>query len=234
MRGDFERAREFSERGLAVLPTDPRLLGTRALLEHEIGDAEAGEAHVQRLLAAMSATEAGPAFEYAFVASVLPLVAHISGENDKLDEAARAAEAVLASPTVTPLVAIRAKTGSAWIAVLRRDASAAARWYPALQWRRGTMTPGGMFGVDHLLARLADVQGLQAEAVDHFRDAVTFCELGGCRAEYAWVAFDFADWLVRRGDRERARELLGQVVKTAEKLGMRPLADRASRVQSEV
>ncbi len=72
-----------------------------------------------------------PAFEHAFAASVIPPIARISGITDWLEVAEKSGEIVLSSPTVTPLVAMRVKSGLAWLAVLRRDAVAAAERYAA-------------------------------------------------------------------------------------------------------
>ena len=49
--GDWRTAREFSDRGLAIMPLEFRLLGTRILLEYETGDFSQGNMFLERLLA---------------------------------------------------------------------------------------------------------------------------------------------------------------------------------------
>ena len=52
VQGEWITARDFSDRGLAVSPMDPRLLLTRAWLEFEVGDYARGEAHMERAVPA--------------------------------------------------------------------------------------------------------------------------------------------------------------------------------------
>jgi tetratricopeptide (TPR) repeat protein len=43
LKGGWQKAREYSDRGHTLAPRDPRLLGFRILLEYEAGDIAAGE-----------------------------------------------------------------------------------------------------------------------------------------------------------------------------------------------
>ena len=60
LSGDFQGALTFNDRGLSLLPGDPRLLGTRALTEFELGDYDAGRSHVEELLEATRLATPGP------------------------------------------------------------------------------------------------------------------------------------------------------------------------------
>ena len=209
LTGDFRSARIFSDRGLALMPRDPRLLGTRALLEYEEGNFERGDVFYQKLLEEMRHTPSSASFEYAFLASVTGFAAHYTGVADRFDfNAAKvAAKTVLSSPTVTPLIAIRAQTGLALMAVEQRDVATAAEGYETHKSRRGTVTPGGMGSVDHLLGLLAMVMGQLDVAMQHLEDALSFCRKAGYRPEYAHAALDYADVLFMQNgpaDREKA------------------------------
>ncbi len=97
LKGDFQNAFDFNDRGLTMLPRDPRLLGTRALTEFEVGQFERGEAFLQRLLDAERGTSAAIAFEHAFAASIIPAIARITGDTRLLAVAERSGETVLSA-----------------------------------------------------------------------------------------------------------------------------------------
>ncbi len=231
LTGDFRSARSFSNRGLALMPRDPRLLGTRTLLEYEMGDYDQGDAYYRRMLDTMRQTTSGASFEYAFVASVTGFAAHYTGLVDRFDFpiAKTAGKSVLSSPSTTPLVAIRAQTGLALLAVRERDVTAALEGYAFHGARRGTMTPGGMGSVDHLLGLLAVTLGRLDVAMDHFDDALVFCRRAGYRPEYAHAAYDFAVALRKRnglGDHQKAAALQDEAFAISRELGMRALRER--------
>ena len=48
--GDWQAAREVSDRGLKLAPMDPQHLSVRALLEYQTGELSTGEAYLDRLL----------------------------------------------------------------------------------------------------------------------------------------------------------------------------------------
>ncbi len=50
LEGDWRAAREYSERGLELLPTNTHLLFTRMMLEYETGESAQGEVYPERLL----------------------------------------------------------------------------------------------------------------------------------------------------------------------------------------
>jgi hypothetical protein len=163
------------------------------------------------------------------------MVACITGVFDRLDIAQAAAEAVLSSPSATPLLSLHARTGLALLAVLRRDVASAREQYAALEPKRGIMLQGGESATDHLLGLLAQTIGWLDKAAEHFEDALTFCRKAGYRPELAWTCCDYADALLGRGvlqcaptpaDRAKAMALLDEALKISSELGMKPLMER--------
>jgi hypothetical protein len=230
LTGDYQVARRFSDRGLALLPRDPRMLGTRTLLEYEVGDYEQGGRYYRRMCDTMRHAT-GASFEFAFVTSVTGFAAHYTGLFDRFDFdlAKRAARDVLASSTVTPLVQIRTQGGLGLIAVCERDAEEARRRYEYFLPFRGTMTPGGMGSIDHLLAIMAATMGEYGAADKHFQDAFAFCRRAGYRPEYAHLAHDYSAFLDTQGGeegRERAMTLRHEALAIGNELGMSSLVRR--------
>ena len=58
--GDWVLARELSDRALATVPLDARLLHYRIMLEYQEGDFGQGAAYVERLLEVTHITTPGP------------------------------------------------------------------------------------------------------------------------------------------------------------------------------
>jgi len=228
LRGDWQAAREFSDRGLAIAPREPRLLGFRTLLEYEVGDFAAGETYLDKLLEAMRLSSPGPTVEYILPAIAIPLVTRITGVIEQFEAAQSAAEAVLSSGSVLPLGAEVARAGLALLAVDRRDVEAATQQYSALQTSRGIMVFHIING-DRLLGLLSQTIGDLDQAATHFDDALAFYRKAGYRPELAWSCCDYADMLRGRdgpGDKEKAMVLLDESLAISSELGMRPLMER--------
>jgi DNA-binding CsgD family transcriptional regulator/tetratricopeptide (TPR) repeat protein len=227
LQGGWQGAREFSDRGLAVAPQDVTLLGDRVLLEYQVGDFGQGGAYLERLLATMPPAAARPGVDYAYPAVTIPWIARITGVLDRLDIAAAAAQAVVASPFANPAFAMWARAGLGLLAVLRDDAAAAAEQYGPLQSRAGAMFP--QISIDRLLGLLAQTMGNLDKAAEHFEDTLAFCRKAGYRPELAWTCCDYADMLLLRngpGDRRKAMSLLDEALAISGELGMRPLMER--------
>ena len=242
--GDWRRARDFSDRGLAVGPQEGIVLGDRVLLEYELGDFEEGERHLRRLLLTIPQTAARPGVQYAIPAQVIPGVARITGVLDRLDVAVAAAQTLLSSPFAAPLFALFSKASQALLAVLRCDMAVAAEQHEAMKPWRGLMLWATCS--DRLLGLLAHTMGDLDQATKHFEDALAFCRQAGYRPELAWSLCDYADVLTQRattdvrarhpsplcdGDRAKAVALLGESLAIATELGMRPLTERVVALQ---
>ncbi len=238
--GDWQSSREFSDRGLAVSPMDSRILARRALLESEVGEIDQAFAYLERILDAMRLNAPGPTFLYSTTAILIPALARITGRMDQLDVAEEAAEAVLSSPAVTPIVSIISRCGLAMLAVLRSDVASAGVQYAALESGIGIgvpasvmatvrAVPGSTISTAHLLGLLAQTIGNLDRATAHFEESLTICRRAGFRTDQAWTCCDFADTLLQRnseGDRAKAMSLLDESLAISSELGMRPLMER--------
>jgi DNA-binding CsgD family transcriptional regulator len=235
LQGKWQVARDFSNRGLAMSPNDPRLLGSRALLEYQVGEFVQGEAYLRRLLEVVPLTPAGPNVAHAIQTIVIPLIAHITGVGERLEAAETAAQTILSASSATPFIAKLARTGLALLALLRRDLSATRELYDTLEPHRGTMS-SFIISDGRLLGLLSTVQGRLDQAIAHFEDALAFCRQAGCRPELAWTCYDYADVLLQHhnaGNREDAMALLDEALAIACELGMGPLAERAATLQEQ-
>ncbi|MCI0859096.1 MAG: protein kinase [Chloroflexi bacterium] len=246
--GNWQSSRDFSDRGLAVSPMDARLLGSRAMLESEVGEIDQAFAYLERFLVAMRLSAPGPTLVNSWTALLIPSIARITGRMDQLDVAEEAAEAVLSSPAVTPVVTFISRCGLAMLAVLRSDAASAEEQYGALESAAGIGVPASVMRtvravpisftpIAHLLGLLAQTMGNLDRSMDHFEDSLTLCRRAGFRPDLAWTCCDYADALLQRAstssatteseeDRRKAMALLDESLTISSELGMRPLMER--------
>jgi DNA-binding CsgD family transcriptional regulator len=236
--GDWPRAREFSDRGLAVAAQDTMILVYRAQLEYEVGDFGVGEGYLERLLETIPGDLASrPGSQHAFPALVIPWIARVTGRLELLEVAESAAQTILSSPFANPLFVLSARAGLGLLAMLRADQAAAEEQYEALEpWRELMLMATSS---DHVLGLLAHTMGNLDRAVAHFGDAVAFCRKAGYRPALAWSCYDYADLLLSRNgssDRQQARFLLEEALTVSTELGMRPLMGRVHALweQAEV
>ena len=172
LKGDWRAARDFIDQGfLAGSSEDTRLLLFRTMLEYEVGDFLQGKDYLERLLEVMHLTPPGPVLEYSAPVIVIALAARITGTLDRLDDAERAAEIVLSSPSATSAAARFAHRGLALLAVLRGDEAASREQYAILESQRGTLEPDKI-STDRLLGLLAHTMGNLDLAAEHFEDAL--------------------------------------------------------------
>ena len=240
LRGNWKSSRDFSDRGLAAAPLDPRLLCNRAMLESQVGEIEQALAYLERFMVSMRLSSPGPTLGYSFTAFLIPTIARITGRMDQLDVAEETAEAVLSSQAVTPLVTLISRCGLAMLAVLRRDATSAEEQYAALDSARGIGVPASIMTTvravpmsftptAHLLGLLAQTMGNLDRAMAHLEDSQTLCREAGYRPDLAWTCCDYSDALLQRngsGDRTKAMSLLDESLAISSELGMRPLMER--------
>jgi DNA-binding CsgD family transcriptional regulator/RecA/RadA recombinase len=233
--GDWRRARDFSDRGLAEAPQDNALLSDRVLLEYEVGDFGAGMAYLEQFLETIPSVASRQVGQNAFSAQVIAWVARITGVLDRLEAAESVAQIVLASAFANPAYVLHARAGLGLLAVLRRDVAAALEQYEALQSRRGLMLLE--ISSDHLLGLLAHTMGQLDTAAEHFEDALALCRKAGLRPELAWTCHDYADMLLNPvgagfkpaptpAHQAKAMSLLEEALAITRELGMRPLLER--------
>ncbi|MCH7712679.1 MAG: hypothetical protein IIC99_03545, partial [Chloroflexi bacterium] len=227
--GAWDSARDYIDRGLASMPMENRLLGSRALLEYEAGDFDQGRIYLDRFLETVRLNSPGPTVPYASMASILSIIARIAGVTDWFDIAEEGAAAVLSSPTAAPNIVEVARAGLAFISVQRGDAAAAEEQYGHLESRRGILSAGAAAG--RLLGLLSQTMGNPDQAATHFEDALALCREGGYGPELAWTCCDYADMLLERdgdGDRAKAKSLLDESLAISTELGMMPLMERVN------
>jgi len=241
-KGDWKIAREYTDQGLSVDPGHTNLLGSRALLEYQVGDFDAGEAYLERLLENIQRNQPEPSTPvtmatpwYVAPAVVIPVVAYITGVASRFDVAEAIAQRVVSSPYVQLGIRNAARMGLALMAVQRRDAVAASELYAALVSMRGTMFPqcpwGHALAADRILGLLSQTMENPDQAAGHFEAALTFCRKAGCRPELAWTCHDYADALLQRNEpegREKAMCLLEESLVISTELSMRPLMEKVT------
>ena len=236
MQGNWETARDFSDRGLAVDHRDVRLVSGRATLEYELGDFGQGDAYLERLVETMRLSPPGPTLEYSLVPLAIGVAARITGMARQFDIAEAAANTALSSPSAVSLSTQLARTGLALMAVERGDIAVAREQYDSLRSWRIEMTPLHLMCGHRVLGLLAQTMGRMDDAVAHFDDSLAFCRKAGARPELGWTCHDYADVLLRRddpGDQARATSLLDESLSISSELGMRPLVERAGTLQEK-
>ena len=225
--GDWEVARELSDRALVGTPLDIPNLSFRAMMEYEVGNFDGGKQFLERLEES-TALGASRANEQMSVARAFPVIARITGLHERLEVAEAAAEAILASPDgAAPLNADAARTGLGWLAVVRGDESAAEELHDTLMAASNVQLPPAC--ADRLLGLLSQTTENLDQAAVHFEDALTFCRRAGYRPDLAWTCCDYADTLLEKdgkGDGEKAVQLLDESLTVSSELGMRPLMER--------
>ena len=227
LAGDWRKAREFSDRGLAISGQSSIYLGTRVLLEYETGEFGEGEVYLNRLVEAMGLVSPATT-DFAFSTLVLLLAGRITGDAKWIDVAGEAAKSAVVV-TQTPIAIISARAALGLVASLRGEAGSAGEQYQFLQQYRGIVVPGILRSVDRFLGILSQTMDNMDQATEHFEAALAFCRKAGFRPELAWTCCDYADTLLQRnesGYREKAMSLLDESLTISSELGMRPLMER--------
>lgn len=233
--GDWRKAREFGDLGLEVEPSDPRLLGLRAIVEYETG--EDGDSFIDRLLLAMSRVGPSDSWEYVYPAWVIPLVARITGNTDSIEVARKAGDSLVSLAPDYLTLATMARTGLALIAVGEEDPVASGQQYQNLKLLQGIMQRHVPISGDRVLGLLARTAGDRDEVEAHFQGAMDFCKTAGYRPELAWTYFDYAEFLLNRGrtgDQIQAATLLEKALDVSRDLGMKPLIAKAVSKLDEI
>jgi DNA-binding CsgD family transcriptional regulator len=232
-RGDWDATREFTDRGFSVQPGFFWPLGPRIKLEYETGNYEAGQVFLKRLLEIARRAPADPTGEHAGVASLIPQIAYLTGDESQLDLAKEAAEVVLSSPATPPLIATTTRIGRGLTAAIQQDAEAAEEYYTALLPLQGSYIDDTIVSIDRALGILARAMGGIEMALTHFEEALAICRKGGILLEIPWVCYDYASTLLQTSpDKlERASALLDEGLSIARELGMRPVMEKMIALQ---
>ena len=224
LRGDWSEARAYSDRALAISAHQLPFLMTRVLLECETGHRKAGNAYVQRLVAAEQ--RAGPwPLAGATTAIALSQAGCLWNDNTICDAALRASRSVLDRRHATRLAQVLARISRGLVALRRSKPEQCEEELEFLEPFKGMVVTPSLIA-DRLLGSLAHGASQTTRAIDHFEDALAFCRRGGYRPELAWTMFAYSKVLldVRRGDHQKkAAMLLEESHDLSRQLGMRPL-----------
>lgn len=236
LQGDWQKAREFSARGLAVSHTDARLVSNRTILEYELGYFDQGDIYLERLIETMHLTPHGPTLEHSLTCLAIGIAARITGVTRHFEIAEEAAGSVLSSLPPLSFFTQLTRTGLALIAAERGDATAAREQYDALISWRAALVPLNLICRHRVLGLLAQTLNRMEDAIAHFEESLAFCQKAGARPELAWTSYDYAIALLQRdevGDRFRAMSLVDQALTISTELGMRPLMEWANLLQEK-
>ena len=132
LQGDWDAAREFSERGISEAPREAVFLALRAMLEHQVGDVGQGESYLERLLDHLESAPFEPTFLDIYCAMAVPAVARITGKKTHLKTAEELLKGALSSHHATRLVATAAGAGLGAISVQTGDTNDQKTRYEAL------------------------------------------------------------------------------------------------------
>ena len=237
--GEWQNARGFFERGLRELPDLAQtantweLVSVQTLVEYAVGDFKQGEALLGSLVDMLHTAPPEPGLVHLFPAQTIAIVARVTGTTSYFDVAKEAAETVLSSQRVNPWFTWFARTTLALLAVQQEDTRAVQEHYNSLlPGERAFLLMDG----DRLLGILATAIGELDQAATHFEAALAIW--GKERyPEHAWIAYDFADTLLQRGqpdDINRATTLLDKALSISDKLDMKPLKERVLLKQASL
>ena len=235
VQGDWELAREANQRGLGLMPLDPRILVQRLILESQTGDKSQAEIHLGRLEEVVKGSGAGPTTANASLAFGYPLARSIFGAVGQPDIGESSVHSVLRSTSATPFFSSWAGVGAALLALINDDTESAGERYAALAPLAGVVVLN--INVDRVLGLLAGAMGNVDAAMEHFLEASHFSRKACHRPELAWTCYNHAGALVQRdgrGDREKAASLLEEGLCIATELGMAPLVEIASALEKEL
>ena len=112
----------------------------------------------------------------------------------------RFAEVVLSSEFTPKIYAVVTEVGLAFEALSKDDSEACRRAYEALVGFKGRLIV--VASIDRLLGQLALALGELPEALDHFEDALSFCDTAGYRPEYAWTCWAMLPHCTKRDSKE--------------------------------
>lgn len=231
LQGNWESARGFIDKGLAIDQRDVRLVSNRAMLEYEVGNFDQGSFYLEQLVETMNLAPPSPSLEYSIVIAAIGISTRISRDTSQVTLVEPAANIILSSTPPPSEVLIRlARYGLAMIAVVRGDVEMAREQYDVLKTRQMTISVLNLVCGHRVLGLLAQTLGWIDRACAHFGDSLIFCQKADARPELAWTSYDYATVLLQRdesGDRIRAELLISEAIAISTELDMRPLLDRS-------
>jgi tetratricopeptide (TPR) repeat protein len=223
MYGEWQETRRLTDIALEWGPGDERPLGTRIVMEYDLGETAAGESFLNHPTIRVRNSTAD-------IELIYPLIHRIQGDDVGVASSKEFYKDLLSHPHPPPMEAYLANTALGLTAVAEGDMESVRRCYTALTPHAGTLVWFAFICVDRVLGILASALGEFETADGHFADAVAFCRKAGYRPELAWSLHDHAEMLLERdesGDQQRATQLLDESLQISTDLGMRPLMEKA-------
>jgi DNA-binding CsgD family transcriptional regulator len=224
LKGEWGEAVAYSDRALALSPMQIPFLQSRLLLECQTGRRKAGDAYLERIVAAERGAGPWP-LAGAVTAMTLAQAGCLWNDSTTCDAALQASRAVLERRPAIPMPRVGAHISRGLVAIHRSASDECEEELEFLERFKGiNMMPFVL--MDRLLGSLAHAARQTRRAVAHFENAVAFCRKSGYRPELAWTSYDYAKALVDTGsrdDREKAAILLHEGHDLASQLGMRTL-----------
>lgn len=236
LSGEWCRARELADDSLEASGhnrTDFAVqiaLSIAVLSSLEQGDRDEGCRRLRQLRdVAPSPDQADP--------FLLPEVVRLTGDRAPLAWGWSAVEPRLDTSTPYEWGSSITNTYNALVAVDAGDHAACRLFYDHFLPLAGAYLPGSICGMstDRLLGLLASTVGDVSAASAHFADAVQFLERAGYRPRLAHACCDYAEHLLRAGDRDAASQVAGLLDRSgaiADELGMHALAARLAAVRA--
>ncbi|MDP6513338.1 MAG: AAA family ATPase, partial [SAR202 cluster bacterium] len=223
--GEWNDAREFSDEGMIIAPSDWRLIHARMCVEYQTGNFETAARYFSMLRkVGMTTTAAGYA-------------AWVTGNADEFTEFEKDSRQGISIAGQEPEQRLRDRIFLAVMAVLKKDTHALAEQYFHMSEHRGFVVPNQNMSIDRILGVLAHAMGNFAQATEHFEDALTFCRNAGYRPELAWTCHDYANMLIQRtgpGDLPMAVEFVDEAHQIASSLEMKPLIQRVIALKEQL
>jgi tetratricopeptide (TPR) repeat protein len=219
MKGDWDEARRFTDIAFDWSPGDGRVLGTRIVMEFDLGENADGESFLNE---SVSDDNIGPYY-------VHPPVFASQGIDVGIEASTAFYEELLAQPHPPPMSVCVATTALGLTAVAEGDIGAIRRHRQTMSSFDGGFVWFAFVCVDRISGILASALGEFELANGHFSDAEAFYRKAGYSPELAWSLSCHADMLLTRdgdADRDRATTLLDESLQISSDLGMRPLMER--------
>ena len=206
--GNWDTAREYTDKGIFYAPHDPRSLFIRSQVEYETGNAVEGDEVLDRSIEIAASAPTGQSFEYAISSAAAAIASFISRDESGLIYAEETARVVLSTDIAMPFNKMFANMALATVAIVKGDTAGSAAMYedllPLRNWH-----PFIVSG-DRLLGMTALSMGDISLAEGHFIDAISFTRKAGYRPQEGWSLHDYSGLLIDRdadGDREKVTEL---------------------------
>lgn len=233
--GDWETARQYGERGLALAPGAPTLLSTMPHTALETGQFEQAELMHRQLSVLLSENPSNPTYQYPAAVVAAGMSSWFTGSAKGLAFSPKFAEVVLSSEFTPKIYAAVTEIGLAFEALAKNDLEACQQAYDSLLTWKGRFLV--VASTDRLLGQLALTLGSVPQAIGHFEDSLRFCDSAGYRPEYAWTCWGYAAALLQidhEGDPSRTGRLLADALQITVDLDMPPLRSRVELLISRM